>query len=401
MTGLSIAAGDGVRLFAWRRARTLGAPDQIRLVATAFFVFMLLDLVHIGLVVQPVSNPAYAHNMTMDVLSYVAILVALWRPTLGIGLALIPLTASLIWGPVSMDFQLMFVSMFIGVFSFSTRRAWLLVVGLALFISARLLLHQDPETLGLLALTLGGPFLIGGGLGFIARRFRVRSERAAETAARLRQESARIRADERRALTRELHDVITHQLSNGSLQIMGHADSDDPGELRTVLTRVESVTESALTELRLLVRVLDDDSQHSGDEIRALSQRVPPTMAAANASVRLIEAGFEPEMRIPASADQLEMTVQRTLTRVIDEATDNILRHAQPGSRSFYGLVQNDTQVTLTITSKLPEHTRHRANDHMGWGLRGLTERVELTGGSFSAGPLRDQWMVTVTLPHD
>ena len=36
----------------------------------------------------------------------------------------------------------------------------------------------------------------------------------------------------------------------------------------------------------------------------------------------------------------------------------------------------------------------------LGFGLAGIRERVDLSGGKFTAGPEEDDWVVTVELPH-
>ena len=219
-------------------------------------------------------------------------------------------------------------------------------------------------------------------------------------------EDARLRDDERCILARELHDVVTHQLSTVSLQVMGHLDSDDAVDLAQVLRRVHGATSSALIELRLLVRVL---REHPGpgsgpDGLAELSRRRTPTEAAAAWSTRLSDAGFDPVVAVPARADQLEMTVQATLVRTLDVACDNILRHTPSGSACRVALAVHPTQVVITVASPLP--VRPHELVALGRGLRGLRERVDLIGGGLRAGPASaagsaPQWVVVVTLPRD
>lgn len=218
-------------------------------------------------------------------------------------------------------------------------------------------------------------------------------------------EDARLRDDERRVLARELHDVVTHQLSTVSLQVMSHLDSGDADDLAQVLRRVQAATGSALTELRLLVRVLREHPSAGGgrDGVGQLSGRRTPTEVAAGWAGRLVEAGFAPVVEVPTWADRLEMTVQATLVRTLDVACDNILRHAPPRSRCTVTLTLHPAQVVLRAVSPLP--VRQPDQVALGWGLRGLRERVDLIGGAFSAGPslaaAGRQWVVVVTVPHD
>lgn len=234
------------------------------------------------------------------------------------------------------------------------------------------------------------------------RRYRGGRHRA-ETA----EEDARLRADERRLLARELPDVVTHHLSNISLQVMSHLDSIDILELHHVLKQVSRSADSALTELRVLVRVLRDHpaTAPGTDQVGELTRHVAPTIAAAAWSRRLTTAGFDPNIDIPSQADRLEMSVQGTITRTLDVVCANIAQHAPPRSWCIVTLRLIPTQVTIFVAS--PLSTQPAGGDVvLGRGLRGLRERVDLTGGGFRAGPStvgadESQWVVAVTLPDD
>jgi len=220
-------------------------------------------------------------------------------------------------------------------------------------------------------------------------------------------EDGRLRAAERNVLMLELHDVIVHQLSNASLQVMSQSNGDDPGELREVLRRVGDSTESALAELRLLARVgRDDPAATAGtDAIGELSQRLSPTEAVTRWGQRLLDAGFEPVISFPDQADRLRMTVQGTLVRAMDATGDNILQHARARSRCAIPLRVNAKQVLLEVTSALRTATMAEGVP-LGRSLRSLRERVDLTGGGFRAGPSLSasgdgEWVVGVLLPQD
>ena len=188
-------------------------------------------------------------------------------------------------------------------------------------------------------------------------------------------------------LARELHDVVTHQLSTVSLQVMSHLDSDDAVDLAQVLRRVDAATSSALTELRLLVRVLRE-RPGTGKRLGRAGGAVPAPRADRGRrawSARLADAGFDPVVEVPARADQLEMTVQATLVRTLDVACGNILRHAPPGSACTVALAVHPTQVVIRVISPLPVGPHEPVA--LGRSLRGLRERVDLIGGGLRAGP--------------
>jgi glucose-6-phosphate-specific signal transduction histidine kinase len=173
-----------------------------------------------------------------------------------------------------------------------------------------------------------------------------------------------------------------------------------------VLQKVKRSTDSALTELRLLVRVLRDNPTTAAgpDEVSELSQRIPPTQRALDLARELTNAGFEPAIEVPDEADRLEGTVQATVSRTLDVICDNILRHSPRRSRCTITVSVDPTEAVVWAASPLASSPPSEPVG-LGSGLRGLRERVDLTGGTFSAGPSSEteqpQWVVVVTLPHD
>lgn len=397
MSVASLSTAERVGVITMRRVRALGWADQLRLVATALILFLLVDFVRLTLT-TPLALADASLVVAMDAVAYVSLAVALWRPRLGLGLAAIPLLSTLFWTSTSMDALLLLAVTALGLAQVDRRTAALTSLALVAFVVARVLLAAGSHPLGVGA-TLGISLLTGLALGWAGLILRERREESERSAAHLAGENARIRADERRTLSRELHDVVAHQLSTASLQVMGARGVEDPVALQRVLGTVDRATAEALSELRLLVRVLRDDpaTAASGTEIRELAEQLTPTQAAAAAELALIQAGFEADIRVPARADTLEMTVQRTLGRVIREATANVIAHAPARCRCTIAASVTDQQVTLRVSNPMPADA---AEPSLGWGLRGLNERVELTGGQFSTGVTDGTWSVAVSLPH-
>lgn len=398
MSGVTIRPGDAASLMLIRRVRSLATVDQVRLVAAALLLFLLVDVVRLS-VVAPVPLDNAALITTMDVVGYLAILVALWRPLFGLALAAVPLATALVWTSTSLDALLLTVVPALVLTQLGHRGAVLTTAGLAGYVAARVLSYQGAER-GALLLSLAGPLALGLVLGWLGQGIRERRDRAARTALDQAVEEGRIRADERRALSADLHDVVVHHLSTASLQLLSAHDESDVGVLHRTLGAVERANSAALSELRLLVRVLraDPATAASGMEIRELAERVPPTQAGAVAQLRLIEAGLDPDVRVPAAADAFELTVQRTLSRGIAELVDNQVKHAPVGARCSIEITFNEHQVTLQARNEWPQGAPEPV---LGWGLKGLRERVLLTGGTFAATVNGAGWCVTVAVPHE
>lgn len=101
---------------------------------------------------------------------------------------------------------------------------------------------------------------------------------------------------------------------------------------------------------------------------------------------------------VDPAIDGTDPTTRRTLTRIVREATTNILRYAPPGSGCAVTIGVLHGEVSLTITNLLPVVPRHSEHS-TGLGLVGLEERARITGGSFVAGPDDGQWRVLARLP--
>lgn len=226
-----------------------------------------------------------------------------------------------------------------------------------------------------------------------ARHFIVTRRRHLEEMDGLRRTAEGIRTEERNLLARELHDVVAHHLSVAALQSMAYGDSDDVGELRTALDRMERSTKGAEEEMDLLSRIMagagDDDS--GGALVR------PSTVVGVLAET-LRDNGFRVSVTVDPSSDQLPAPTLRTLTRVMQEGVTNILRYGRRDGTCALSLEVLGPRVTLRIANAMPVRRRSSVLS-LGYGLAGIRERVDLLGGQFSATAEGDTWVLSVVLP--
>lgn len=208
---------------------------------------------------------------------------------------------------------------------------------------------------------------------------------------RLRRERDQAIERERTEAARELHDVVGHQLTVIAMRIMAAADDEDPAALNAQLGRIRQDVAAAGHELAVLLHALRADDLDP-------TPLVNPVRSGAAMAARLRESGFDPDLRIDPAVGALPPATQRTLARVMQEATTNILRHSPPGSTCGYLLEVAQGQVRLAVTSPLPVEPVG-CDDSAGWGLQGIRERIELCGGGFHAGPEAGTWTVRVSLP--
>jgi len=237
--------------------------------------------------------------------------------------------------------------------------------------------------------------LIGVALGLARHHYGAVARRSSAELAALGREQREIPRAERDAAARELHDVVAHQLSLITLLVMEAEDEDDPAVLHRILDDVGRATTAAHLELAELVRDMRGDAPQE-----PLPAVQPPTAVASAMAAELGRHGHRPRLDIDPAADTLDETSRRTLGRALQEATTNVLRHAAPGSECRIALGVGPRAATLTVTNPVAPSAGSRAADlSTGLGLRGLRERVDLTGGTFAAGPSDGVWTTSVGLP--
>ncbi|MFG2549321.1 sensor histidine kinase [Streptomyces sp. NPDC048581] len=203
--------------------------------------------------------------------------------------------------------------------------------------------------------------------------------------------SQAVLARERAQLAREMHDVVSHQVSliavqAGALQVAAR-DPDIKEGVRTI----RSLSVDTLDELRHMVTLL----RASGGHATELTPQ--PTLAdlrrlVANSGITADLTGeLPPDIGTPA---------QRALYRTVQEALTNVRKHA-PGAAATVRLWRADegAAVGVTVTNTPPTRpSLPLPGSHQG--LVGLRERAELLDGTFESGPTADGgYQVRLRLP--
>ncbi|MHA7986145.1 sensor histidine kinase [Rathayibacter sp. CAU 1779] len=236
-------------------------------------------------------------------------------------------------------------------------------------------------------------------------------DRLAIAEAKLSREAEHVR------LARELHDGIGHALTIVSVQAAGgrRALATDPSAADAALGSIETTARTALEELDHLLGVLrdasEDTSGHDGSDRISAAVSDPRTADAALAELiaRHRDAGLEVRARI-VLPPELAPLVDTTVVRVVGEALTNAQRYAAPGPVDVVietVSAQPSTQpasphavsqaVSIIVASRLdPRRSARRTG---GRGLEGIAERTALFGGTASAGPEGDRWLVRASIP--
>ncbi len=203
----------------------------------------------------------------------------------------------------------------------------------------------------------------------------------ADRARRVEQAAEAAVAEERARLARELHDIVSHNLSVVVLQAAGaRAISEQaPGAGSSTLEKIERSGREALIEMRRLLGVLREDGA-------ATSLAPPPGLAQLEAlaeSSRL--AGLAVELKLEGDFRDLPPAVDLSAYRIVQEALTNALKHAGPARARVH--VRRDPQA---VTIEVVDDGRGVGSGEPslgGHGLIGMRERVALFGGELQAGP--------------
>jgi signal transduction histidine kinase len=188
-----------------------------------------------------------------------------------------------------------------------------------------------------------------------------------------------ILAQERAQLAREMHDVVSHQVSliavqAGALQV-AVADPD----VREAARTIRSLSVGTLDELRTMVTLL----RGAGDDTTQLTPQ--PTLA----DLRTLVAGSGIEARFSGDLTVAVGTpTQRALYRTVQEALTNVRKHA-PGAAATVDLWHDGSHIGVTVVNTPPARpSLPLPGAHQG--LIGLHERAELLHGSLESGPTGD-----------
>ncbi|MCM3808102.1 histidine kinase [Streptomyces sp. DR7-3] len=288
--------------------------------------------------------------------------------------------------------------------SISTRRrpVEIGVVGLA-FVTASQFADsfypvQSPP--GTLWFQISFPVLIAGiavaaGMAVGARRVEVRSlrERAESAEREQTARAAQARALERNRIAREMHDVLAHRISLVAMQagVLDHRGNLTAEENRVLVRGIADGSHQALEELRDVLGVLRADPGRPEPPQPSLD-RIPELVDDARAS------GLDVTLTTTVAGTPSDV-VGRTCYRIVQEGLTNAVKHA-PGAHVHIAL-EGAAGDTLGVSVRNSAATAQTAQPPAsGFGLLGLTERINLAGGRLDHHPTPDGgYLLTARLP--
>ncbi|VXB16789.1 conserved membrane hypothetical protein [Frigoribacterium sp. 9N] len=211
-------------------------------------------------------------------------------------------------------------------------------------------------------------------------------EAQAELAARHRDAGT---STERERLAREIHDTIAQSLTGVVMlaqQTRGALAAGDLATIRERLDVIEAAAREALTEARTLV---------------AATASTGPAGTDVAAALHRLGERFERESGIGITVDAVEVDLPRdlqvVLVRCTQEALANVRKHSASTSARVTLTATDGTAVLVVSDDGTGFDT---AVASTGFGLDGLRERLELSGGRLDVSSDRDGTVVTAQVPR-
>jgi signal transduction histidine kinase len=235
--------------------------------------------------------------------------------------------------------------------------------------------------------------------GFITWCFGVMLRRERQLVAALTEAQGRLHeaavAAERQRIARDVHDVVGHSLTVMLLNVAGarRVLAGDPDTAADALDRAEQAGRDSIQSVRAIVGLLGSPDD-SGPE--------PPRPGAgdiADLVETAADAGLPVRAEVVGDLDAVDPYAGLAAYRLVQEALSNVDHHA-PGSDVVVRAARDDDRLAVSVRNGPPR--RPPARDHRdrgGTGIDGMRQRLGALGGSVTAGPDGDGWVVEGSIP--
>ncbi|MER6473228.1 sensor histidine kinase [Streptomyces collinus] len=187
-------------------------------------------------------------------------------------------------------------------------------------------------------------------------------------------------AEERGRITREMHDIVTHNLS----VMVALADSapyaQSADKSSAALLQISETGRQALTDMRRALGIL------RADEPDAERHPLPGIAQLEDLGDQMRAAGMPTLLEVRGDYSPVPVTAQLTVYRLVQEALTNTLKHTPRGTRAQVKIDCLAETITVDVTDDGPD--RGHLDAPSGHGIRGMRERAAAYGGVLRAGPL-------------
>ena len=210
--------------------------------------------------------------------------------------------------------------------------------------------------------------------------------------ARLYQQSEQLAiVQERQRLARDLHDAVTQSVYSVTLMAEAarrSAENEQWSTVTNLMGRLQDIGGQALKELRLLVY-----------ELRPLALRQEGLVGAVRHRLDAVERRAGMAVDFQTTGDiLLPDTIETDLYRMVQEALNNTLKHAEAGRIAVH-ITQQANQLTIRIEDDGNGFNLDDVHHSGGMGLHSLRERADKIGANLSIESTPDNGTrITITL---
>jgi two-component system NarL family sensor kinase len=203
-----------------------------------------------------------------------------------------------------------------------------------------------------------------------------------------------VREEERRRISRELHDSTVQKLFAVNLNLAGLKSLLEKSEkkARNLLAETETLGRECMQELRSISYLLRPPVYDGHEFMPALCSYVDGFCKRSNIRINLV---------IPAHAGRMPSRVENALFRVVQESLSNVHRHSQSPTATVT-LRKNAGSVVLEVKDQgkgMPGRGAAGTYWAAGGGLAGIQERLQELGGSLEVRPNHPGTAVVATIP--
>lgn len=188
-----------------------------------------------------------------------------------------------------------------------------------------------------------------------------------------------VQEDERKCISRELHDVIAQSLLgiNIQLAVLVNELSVKPGDIQVKITSLLTVVEQAV------------------ETVHCFARKLRPTMLDDLGLIPTLESflknfsnntGISVEFHPAADIEKFPGEICTTLFRIVKEALANVVSHAQASEVKIV-ILTHETGISMEITDNgkgFDIGKYQLKKGHRRLGILGMQERAEMVGGIFS-----------------
>jgi len=200
-------------------------------------------------------------------------------------------------------------------------------------------------------------------------------------------------AAERQRIAHDVHDVVGHSLSVVLLNVAGarRVLERDPTAAAEALDRAEQVGRDSLQNVRSIVGLLRQPGE----------AETKPPMPGADDIAGLVqtsaEAGLSVRVEVTGELAAVDPYAGLAAFRLVQEAISNVQHHA-PESEVVVRIAEDREHLRVSVHNG-PVGMSSSPASRGGTGLDGMRQRFAALGGTVSAGPDGDGWLVEASIP--